>query len=425
MIEMIVGLPGAGKGIMGMCRVVSELRENPDRPIITNLAIKLQPWVTKAGVPQMGLLAYLRREYNTTFGAEKRVLVINDDQAGEFYLWRGVRNGDVFELRCAEARRKLTQGKECVAEFDTTLLTGGPAYYLIDEAWKFFGSRSWQQTGDGVLFYASQHRKAGDDLIVCTQSTKQIDAALVRLTQQFLQCINRGKRRIGMWKQPEGIRYHLFAEPPTGGQQVPMLSNTQSVDIKGICQTYDTTAGVGLSGGMVGDIGRKVKGLPFWTIILAVLVLAAVVYFGLRYGVMGAAKHVIGVNLPEGQTTTNKHKSVGGTGGVALPFGMGTYDLPSGAVPAVAPERRKLPDWVDVYEPKGGDVYVVGWVHRGGPVGVDGEIILSNGQAISVRDCQMIGPRYCVIRGERFWWLNPCGQVPGVETLIMRREVRE
>jgi hypothetical protein len=57
-------------------------------------------------------------------------------------------------------------------------------------------------------------------------------------------------------------------------------------DIKGLAQCYDTTAGVGFSGGHKGDFNQKFNGLPWWWIVVGVvlLVIALIsVPFGIRF----------------------------------------------------------------------------------------------------------------------------------------------
>src|SRR5882724_5595688 len=49
-------------------------------------------------------------------------------------------------------------------------------FYCIDECWKFFNARDWQNTGPGVLFYSAQHRKLGDTLLLLTQHSKQVES---------------------------------------------------------------------------------------------------------------------------------------------------------------------------------------------------------------------------------------------------------
>jgi len=296
-IRFVTGKPGAGKGLLCMKLICEELATG-SRPVLTNLAVELLPWVSGSGKPQLGLLAYMRYKHGKTFDAESRVFRLDEAQAAAFYLWR-VKDG-VLTAAAITAERDVARGrKKAVMEFDTALIAeSGPHFYVIDEAWQFWGSRNWQETGEGLQFYQAQHRKAGDDLIICTQHTKQIDTAIQRLAQDFWVVRNRSLLRIGPFRQPDNFKVAVFESAPTGAVQTPMHTQTFPLDIKGIAQTYDTAAGVGLADRMVADGGKKRKGLP-WTALLIGVPLFGI-FAGLFFakGLGSGVKHMFGGSEP-------------------------------------------------------------------------------------------------------------------------------
>jgi len=394
MIHFITGKPGGGKGLVSMRLILAELQES-SRPILTNLAVELNPWVTADGRPMLGLLAYLRKKFGKTFGAEKRVFRLNDDQAAEFFLWRAVENGSgVLTLDRAKANLVGREDSQKIMDFDVGLLEKGPHFYVIDEAWKFWGSRNWQKTGEGVLFYNSQHRKAGDDVLIVTQHTKQIDPAVQRVAQDFWVCKNRSLLRIGLFRQPDDFVIQIFDQPPTGGaMQKPMSKEKFRLDKAGLAQTYDTTAGVGLSGRMLGDASKKKKGVPFswlWGLGLAVPV---VIFLGINYGMKFVNKRVAVGSNAVGAAISNFVASP-----KALP-GVGQV----GPVPAETNAFRRIPP----------EVQLTGYVWLDGAF----RVCLSDGTIEDSRDkrLQFLCNRYCVIAGVTNWarWAaTPRGESP-------------
>jgi hypothetical protein len=230
----------------------------------------------------IGLRAYLLKTYKKEFDVGKRMFLLSEDEASEFFLWRVV-DGKLVKAPC-EYKGAGDSGPRLMS-FDTALAgsTGG-VLYCIDEAWKFWGSRNWQRTGEGMLFYGAQHRKFGDDVLICTQHTKQIDPAIQRVAQDFWVVRNHGKMTFGMFRQPAVFSVSIYDQAPTGASIEPMSRKLFTLDRAGLAQTYDTSAGVGLSGRMMADMGARTRGLPPWMMIVAVFGILALVYYGLSFG---------------------------------------------------------------------------------------------------------------------------------------------
>lgn len=288
MISFVTGKPGGGKGLLSVQLIVDELRFGK-RPIITNLPLRLFPWVNGKMQAMIGLQAYLFREYGTDFDCEKRVFILDDDEAGQFYLWRVVKteNGGV-KLQKAQANVKVVEKdgirEERVMDFETTIhVDSGPVFYVIDEAWKFYGSRNWQKTGEGMLFYSAQHRHFGDDVLIVTQHTKQIDPAILRVAQDFWTVTNHGNLTFGFFRQPAVFHVRIFDSPPTGASMTPMSRKIFRLDRSGIAQCYDTSAGVGIAGRAVADLGSRKRGLPVWMMVAFAIVAIFCLFKGFSY----------------------------------------------------------------------------------------------------------------------------------------------
>jgi len=278
-IHFITGKPGAGKGVIAMQQIENEL-VNGDRPIIcAAFAVRLHPWLRRVGRlgkktqrPEIGLQGYLMSKYGRDFDCLRRVYLLDEDQAGEFYLRRVGASG----LITLEAVR---DDKGRVESFSTDVALGlGGVVYILDESWKFFGSRNWQNTGKGVLFYAAQHRKLGDDWFVVTQNTKQIDVALRIVAQDFWVVTNHGKLKAGVFKQPAVFSVAIYGEAPTGARLEPMERKLYKLDKAGLGGCFDTAAGVGVAGVASADIFEKTKGVPWWGIFIVIALVGYLVW---------------------------------------------------------------------------------------------------------------------------------------------------
>lgn len=277
-IHFVTGKPGGGKGLTAMQMVIDELREGK-RPVITNLAIEMEPWVASNGEPQRGLRQYLLHKYQKDFGCRERVWRITDEQAGEFYLCRIV-DGQRIVINCKRGnvpRDAQPGAKGPVIEYDTEMaLRGGGVLYVVDECWKFWGSRNWQSLGPGLLFAGAQHRKFGEDWILCTQFMKQLDAQIRPLGQDFAVVRNHSKERFGIFRQPSIFTRGIYQEPP-GPSSTASEKHVFKLDKAGLAGCYDTTSGVGISGRGVGDMGEKQKGLPLTLLVLGIVAIGAFV----------------------------------------------------------------------------------------------------------------------------------------------------
>jgi hypothetical protein len=285
-IHFVVGKPGGGKGVYSMKQIIEELRHSK-RNIVTNLPVRMHPWVNGSLQPQLGLKAYLERTFKgESFDCEARVHILADDQCTDFYRHRG--RGLVCDP-VSEIDRK--SGVSKVTGFDTApaLLAGG-VFYCMDECWKFYGSREWQNTGKGVLYYSAQHRHFGDDVLLVTQNTEQIDKALRGVAQDFTVVRNHAKERFGLFRQPGMFSTKTFQEPPSGANAKPSHSSVYRLDIGGIAQCYDTSAGVGIIGRGAADQGARKKGLPIWLLVAGGIVGLTIIGFIPHFLMMAATK---------------------------------------------------------------------------------------------------------------------------------------
>ena len=406
MITFITGKPGGGKGLVALKEIIDYL-VNSDGAVVTNLALKCAPWVRRTSkrgkrsmVGEVGLSAYLHSKYGKDFDCDKRVFILPEETMGSFYLYRVefVRDaeGAVLSSKLIKAQ-VITDEKGKVDSYETgPALANGGILYCVDEAWKFYGARSWQDTGKGVLFYGAQHRKLNDRLLIVCQNTKQVDTALRMVAEDFWVCCNHGKKKLGFFRQPEMFSVSQFDQVPSGSSIDPMCRNMFKLDKKGLGGCYDTAAGVGVAGGMGADIGEKAKGLPFWVIFVAL------VFMGL--GIWGACK---GAGVLTGKLLTgtmNKPKAV--TNDVVKAAGGGVFGLSPGVQARLAVAVPPLP------EPE--PVWLVG---RCMLPDRRFRVMLSDGSSYTTGDGMLtfLHVEYAVVDGVKIFWKS------GLEEISKRR----
>jgi len=266
MLEIILGKTGSGKSMLGTSQYVIDEIVGPqgdDVYFVTNLPLNLGE-----------LNLYLQEQYpNRSFDITNRIRFLSDEETGEFYLHReaGV---DLIPPTKEQLKEKgfkwLAQWQEAVDASPWRIV------YLIDEAHLFFDAREWANVGPVMNAVISQHRKLKTDRIVMlTQFLKQLELRLREHAVFFHECNNWGMRRLLWWKLPRVFNVTTTTRPPP----YPADHSKQIRFNPRIARCYDTTAGVGLRGGRAPEVIKR-GGLPWWTAVLGILLLAVGLFFG-------------------------------------------------------------------------------------------------------------------------------------------------
>jgi len=296
MIHFLTGVPGSGKGYVSTIQIEHELAHG-SRVILTDSAIRLEPWLRNVSnrsswakgsgskfQPELGLLGYLQEKYGETFSAAERIYLFGHDEAKEFYL----RRYDLAQKKwiLLDAER---DSKGRIERFNTLIKTHG-SLTITDEFWASAGSRDWANTAQGLIFYAAQHRKFGDEWFIVTQNTKQIDTALRGLAHDTWVCENHGNKQWGPFQRPDKITVAVYDKIPSGPQASPLRRMVYTLDKRGLGSCFDTAAGTGVTGGGAADLNAKKRGLPFWVLCLCVVGLILLLSQSFKVFGWGASK---------------------------------------------------------------------------------------------------------------------------------------
>lgn len=248
-IHFISGKPGGGKTLYSVRLIMDELIRG-DRLVVTNVSLKLGE-VNKY-LQDKAPSSYERRlELDKYAHITDRVLLIGEDELGKFFTFRGggVRLNSVTNEEWKSGKRpnyKLVQDRG--------------VFYVLDEVHIAFNSRTWATTGAEVLYYLSQHRKLGDDVVCITQSVGNVDKQFRSVAQDFTYIKNLGKQRAGLFRLPSVFTRSTYLQPATDTSHA-MESGTFQLDVSGLASCYDTAQGVGIHGRSGADTKERKKGL--------------------------------------------------------------------------------------------------------------------------------------------------------------------
>jgi len=265
-VHFISGKPGAGKSLYGVRLLMDELVHG-NRVIVTNLPIKLDR-----------LNEYFQEKYPAAF--ERRmfdacgnprhisevVIVFDETDLSHFFSIRanGVR---VESISNDDWKRGVRP--------DYSVVKDGGIFYVLDEVHIGFNARAWAATGSEVIYYLSQHRKLGDDVLAITQHIGNVDKQFRSVAQDFTYIKNLAKQRAGFFRLPGIFTRNTYAQPATDTSKA-QETGTFALDVSGLASCYDTAQGVGIHGRAGADTGARKKGLHWaWAVIL----ITFIVYF--------------------------------------------------------------------------------------------------------------------------------------------------
>lgn len=316
-ITILTGVPGEGKSMFGSHLLIEELISG-SRHIVTNLPLDLEALNA----------AFLERFDNGCIS--DRVTMVEDDELKQ-----------IFTLK----DRYPTEGR----------------LFVLDEAHIAFNARQWQTTGSDVLFYLSQHRKLGDDVIVITQAAGNLDKQFRSVAQTFVRCRNHATKRAGLFRGRERFTANYFEDEMMKGEA--SLVTTYEIDWRADC--YDTARGVGIAGSNA-DKGAKRKGISIW---------------------WGVAAAVVGVAC------------IGAIPTVIAPF-LSSMFVDESAVIDRPKQTIEVAPAIESYNSESLRVTSLLVCNRGAVIN------LSDGRTLTHRDVTEISDHYVVFNGKRLWMIN-------------------
>ena len=325
MIHGVFGKLGSGKGLYVMDIIARELIDG-FRDVVTNVPVKVLPWVNGQGIPQIGLKAYLLEKLFPLTEDEidvilQRVKIIEtEEECPDMYLNR--RDGETGEWFKMAVTKTDAKGRPARFDMDEVKRRRCPGcLVVIDEAWAFYPNNGGWSRDPILNFYSRQQRKLRDECYIVTQHPTDCDEVFWKIAQDFHVCRNHGMERLGVFKQPDMFRVIVYSTNPAKGNAIKQYEIFRRLDKK-LCQCYDTTGGVGMSGGFAGDANQKRKGIPIaWAGVGVLLIVVGLI----------SVPHLLGKAASSwiGATTSGKIKPAAWAGNTNVATGV---QLPPGGI---------------------------------------------------------------------------------------------
>lgn len=266
-IHFISGKPGGGKTLYSVRLIVDELVRG-NRPVVTNVPLKMADLAVF--IQERYPKAYEEKFIAAGVHLSDRVQLISEDDLPKFFTYRAgiVRVESVTNVEWKAGKRP-----------DFTVVKDSGVFYVLDEIHIAFNARAWAETGAEVLYYLSQHRKLGDDVVCITQSVGNVDKQFRSVAQDFTYIKNLSKQKAGLFYLPAIFTRNTYCQPATDNSK-PMESGTFSLDVSGLASCYDTARGVGIHGRSGADTNARKKGLHWAVAVVGIpLVIWALVHF--------------------------------------------------------------------------------------------------------------------------------------------------
>jgi len=262
-INALLGLPGSGKSYRAMVMLENALRHT-DRHIYTNVF----------GLDVGQIAQDMHDRFGDSFKAAERIHIIESEQVRKFWTCRDIPIEDGDQPNFVGTQIQVL--------------------YLLDEIHIYFSAREWAKTGKGAIYYLSQHRKLGDEIVWMSQFPSFVEKQFRLLTATFTYMRNHTKEKIlTYFKSYPWLSYSVYLELYTGTQTAMEVGRFR-IDPNRYGKWYRTEGGVGIEGKTGADKNEKTKALPLWVLPASVVVAVGLVIYGLSKSSVWVTKAFVG-----------------------------------------------------------------------------------------------------------------------------------
>lgn len=260
MITYICGKPGGGKSISAIREMVSEMENPSGRYIVTNLPLVLAEWWERFGIE----------------ACEKRIRILSDEEIAQFYLHR-IGSGGHYDLPIVMLTGLSYEVPDLsFSGLDASCERG--ILYVIDEVHIHFHARQWQRVGMSTQYWATQHRKVNDRVLLLTQKIEQVEKQVRNLGQEYWLCTNLSTQKAALsWvSHSRRVKVAKYLNPSATDKQPDGFEFNPSP----FFGLYDTSGGVGVQGRGHGETDGRKKGINIRIVIIAALLAVVVIGVG-------------------------------------------------------------------------------------------------------------------------------------------------
>jgi len=301
MINLVAGPLGSGKGMLFMSQILDVLVHTDDY-IVTNFAIQFQPNEAKQ---LRGMLDVLGKRYGDVFECEERIRILSDDECRQFWLFPA----PGLDMRKCPTVAVVGDGQTDHESFpDYSILQRLPRkriHFFIDEAPDYWDNLDFAKVSKGCKHALRHSRKFGWEIWFSCQEISQLAKPLRVFVQNTYMLRNFKHEKIGKFKHRRVIKWERYWKVPMGVSPIPMATGTMPVDVSYLGQMYDTTAGVGVSGGFVADKQRVERGIPFWMLPAGVFTLCMSIWLFIWFGGKSVGNHFMHLVPPQASISSS------------------------------------------------------------------------------------------------------------------------
>lgn len=278
---LIVGLPRHGKSYMATVHCKVELVDGT-RYVVTNLPLD---------VKKLGQI--IEEVYGVTVEPQMwdRLRILTEEETAEFWLYdpEGEINQGVELIKVTQRpwRQKKLKEREgvMVPDFSHRQRPDYPGVlYIIDEAHLFFDAHHWQEIGNDLSYFVSQHGHMRTDILLVTQHPAKLAKRLKLDLEEWTIVENLGRKKLwGGVTVPGWFQRATYAGKPDDPNPGEPEIGRFRLD-KRLADCYSTSAGVGLSGRVDTQETKRGKHWSKWLVTVGAGAVAAIVIplFGLQ-----------------------------------------------------------------------------------------------------------------------------------------------
>jgi hypothetical protein len=280
MITFVTGEKGCGKSTFGTEQLVEELRRTR-RPIVTSLAIELDPWVDETGKAPCGLLKGLHQKFGDTFDAERRIFLLDEEGVKRFFACRPLIPREDFRPRKVKWLKQVGEGPN--SRFVLEKWAHG-CCYIIDEVQETFKASTWRALEGETSGWAAAERRAGDEAWLLTQVLGNVAKPLRVQGNRLYYLVNHGHKQWFKFHMPRRITWAMYSSVENYGAEQAVDYGTLKYDRVWLQSLYNTSRGHGVVQTQAADIGRVAPGFSIWWIPVGGFVGCVLLGFMLHYG---------------------------------------------------------------------------------------------------------------------------------------------
>lgn len=290
MTYFLCGKKGSGKSFHLVKELIEELLdERRGRWCMVSESLHLKLPELEAYCKKLGMVG----------SVYDRVRILSQEQCAHFWRHRGdsyyvpqcrpVGTGQSWQEYGDKPRKEAVEWQEWQQPGEDP----GCAYFF-DEAHSSFDQYSYDRVHGECGHYLKQERKLGDDQFIGTPTFSDLAKAFVKMGQEYRVYRNMTKDKLSFFTLPPLLQGFHYSSIPQGTGSIIDHQSFSRLDTVGVGSCYDTAGGSGVKGKRA-DIGQRAHGVPWWILLLFVVLSGVGAFFLYKFAHDRASAQVFGL----------------------------------------------------------------------------------------------------------------------------------